>query len=88
MSKKGPNNLPILVYSISEMLSIFGRLPDKRSIQVDREWIDAYNTQISRILRGRGVSEINNDEARILKLLLSKAIVSYWDYIFRKHCEL
>lgn len=87
MSTNVPKNLPTLIYSISEMLSIFGRLPDKRSIQVDREWIDAYNTQISRILRGRDVSEINDDEARILRLLLSKSISSYWDYIFRKYCK-
>ena len=59
----------------------------RRSLNSDKEWIEAYNTQINRIMRDRNFSDISLNERKILLLLLQKYISIAWLYIFKKHCE-
>ncbi|MEK6828823.1 MAG: hypothetical protein AABY15_01765 [Nanoarchaeota archaeon] len=54
----------------------------------DKEWIDAYNTQIKRIVRDRSNYSLTPVERRILKMLVERYIEISINYIFRKYCKL
>jgi hypothetical protein len=90
MNSKGPSNRPVLVYSIGELISMFGEpgAPiTRRSIQVDKNWIDAYNVQIERTMRGKSIDELGPIEMRLVKMLLFKYFDSAYSYILKKHCS-
>jgi hypothetical protein len=57
-----------------------------RSVSNDREWIDAYNTQINRMLNRTTIEELSSRETRILYMLVTNCTSSYLNYILKKHC--
>ena len=88
MSQKGPNNVPSIIINLNELRAIFGEpeeLPPRRTTNSTKEWIDAYNTQINRIIRGRDIGELKEVEIRLIKLLVQKYIDSAWIYILTKY---
>ena len=88
MDSGGPKNKPILVFSLRDVAAIFGDVaPDRRDIRADKEWVDAYNTQINRMLIGKKIEELSHIEIKMLKLILKKYIGSSWAYILKKHCK-
>jgi hypothetical protein len=80
---------PILIYSLKDIVSIFGEQNtfDVREVKADKKWIDAYNIQIDRVIRGRDIGELTHTEKKILNLLLHKCVYSSWNYILKKHCK-
>ncbi len=57
-----------------------------RSVSNDREWIDAYNTQINRMLNRTTIEDLSSREIRILYMLVTNCTSSYLNYILKKHC--
>ena len=57
-----------------------------RSVSNDKEWIDAYNTQISRMLNRTNIESLSSKETRILYLLVTNCTSAYLNYILKKHC--
>ena len=57
-----------------------------RSTSNDKEWIDAYNTQISRMLNKVSINYLSSKETKILYFLLTNCVNSYLNYISKKHC--
>lgn len=57
-----------------------------RSVSNDKEWIDAYNTQISRILNRASIEDLSSRDKRILYLLVTNCTSTYLNYILKKHC--
>jgi len=57
-----------------------------RSASNDKEWIDSYNIQISRMLKRTSIEELSNREKRILYMLVTNCTSAYLNYILKKHC--
>ena len=57
-----------------------------RSSRNDKEWIDAYNIQIGRMLKRTSVEELSSRDTKILYLLVTNCTSTYLKYILKKHC--
>ncbi len=58
-----------------------------RKNKPEKEFIDALNIQISRMLKRTGINDLSNSQTRILYLLVSNCTSSYFNYIKNKHCK-
>lgn len=57
-----------------------------RNAKNDKEWIDSYNTQISRMLKRTSIEDLSVKDTRILYLLVTNCTSAYLNYILKKHC--
>ena len=57
----------------------------KRTIKTDKEFVDAYNIQLNRLMRNRDIEDLSEIDKRILKMLLMGYLRYAYFYIYKKH---
>lgn len=57
-----------------------------RNNKPNKIWIDAYNVQISRMLKIVSIKDLSIKQTSVLDRLLIGCINSHLNYILKKHC--
>lgn len=82
---------PILIINHGDFAGYFGKpgVPDnKRTPSINKNWIDAYNTQIGRIKRNKTTEELEESDMMVLLVVLKKSVSLEYSYILQKYCDL
>lgn len=61
---------------------------NKRTPSINKNWIDAYNIQISRIKRNKTIEELEELDIKVLLLVVKKSVSLEYLYILQKYCDL
>lgn len=59
---------------------------NNRSATSEKEWVDAYNVQIGRLLKVTKLDQLTNIEKDILFMLIERYIESSICYMYKKYC--